>query len=122
MAVDRINERIAYLYEPAHPAILRLLRTVIEAGHEKKIWVGICGEMSADPIFTPVLVGLGMDEISTSPVMIPEIKRIIRSIKYEEAKEIARYVLTLKSGADIANFLKHKYQQIQHQIRKTEGR
>jgi phosphotransferase system enzyme I (PtsI) len=102
--------------------VLRLLKTIVDAGHEKKIWVGICGEMSGDPIFTPVLVGLGMDEISTSPVMVPEIKRIIRSIRYDEAREIANYVLTLKSGADVANFLKHKYQQIQRQTRKAETR
>ncbi len=112
IAVDRINERIAYLYEPAHPAVLRLLKTIIDAGHSKKIWVGICGEMSGDPIFTPVLLGLGMDEISTSPVMVPEIKKIIRSIHYTEAKEIAKYVLTLRTGIEIVNFLKLKYQQI----------
>ena len=112
LAVDRINERIAYLYEPAHPAVLRLLKTVIDAGHSKKIWVGICGEMSGDPIFTPVLLGLGMDEISTSPVMVPEIKKIIRSIAYTEAQEIAKYVLTLHSATEVVNFLKLKYQQI----------
>ena len=112
LAVDRINERIAYLYEPAHPAVLRLLKTVIDAGHSKKIWVGICGEMSGDPIFTPVLLGMGMDEISTSPVMVPEIKKIVRSITYKEAKEIATYVLTLSTGVEVVNFLKLKYQQI----------
>lgn len=112
LAVDRINERIAYLYEPAHPAVLRLLQSVIHTGHEKKIWVGICGEMSGDPIFTPVLVGMGMDEISTSPVMVPEIKKVIRSITFKEAQEIAKYVLTLKTGVEVVNFLKLKYQQI----------
>ncbi len=112
LAVDRINERIAYLYEPAHPAVLRLIKTIIDAGHENGIWVGICGEMSGDPIFTPVLLGMGMDEISTSPVMVPEIKKIVRSITYVEAQEIAKYVLTLKSGQDVVNFLKLKYQQI----------
>jgi phosphotransferase system enzyme I (PtsI) len=112
LAVDRINERIAYLYEPAHPAVLRLLKTIIDAGHSKNIWVGICGEMSGDPIFTPVLLGLGMDEISTSPVMVPEIKKIVRSISYTEAQEIAKYVLTLSTGTEVVNFLKLKYQQI----------
>ncbi len=112
LAVDRINERIAYLYEPAHPAVLRLLKTIIDAGHSKKIWVGICGEMSGDPIFTPVLLGLGMDEISNSPVMVPEIKKIVRSIAYKETQEIANYVLTLKTAAEVVNFLKLKYQQI----------
>ncbi len=112
LAVDRINEKIAYLYEPAHPAVLRLLKSVVDTGHSKNIWVGICGEMAGDPILTPVLVGLGLDEISTSPVMLPEIKKIIRSLSYAEAQEIAKYVLTLKTGVEIVNFLKLKYQQI----------
>lgn len=112
IAVDRINERIAYLYEPTHPAVLRLLKMIVDTGHQHKIWVGICGEMSGDPILTPVLLGLGLDEISTSPVMIPEIKKIIRSLSFEEAKKITEYVLTLKTGAEVVNFLKLKYQQI----------
>ncbi|HTL70693.1 MAG TPA: phosphoenolpyruvate--protein phosphotransferase [Candidatus Eisenbacteria bacterium] len=112
LAVDRINEKIAYLYEPAHPAILRLLQTIIQCGHDKKIWVGICGEMAGDPMLTPVLLGLGFDEISTSPVMLPEIKKIIRSMSYTEAQEITRYVLTLRTGVEVVNFLKLKYQQI----------
>ncbi len=112
LAVDRINEKIAYLYEPAHPAVLRLLKNVVDTGHEKKIWVGICGEMAGDPMLTPVLVGLGLDEISTSPVMLPEIKKIIRSMSYAEAQEITRYVMTLRTGAEVVNYLKMKYQQI----------
>lgn len=112
LAVDRINEKIAYLYEPAHPAVLRLLRTIIETGHSKKIWVGICGEMAGDPILTPVLIGLGLDEISTSPVLIPEIKKIARLITYAEAQEIAQYVLSLRSGAEVMGFLKQKYQSL----------
>ena len=71
LAVDRINEKIAYLYDPAHPAVLRLIKNIIDTGHEKHIWVGICGEMAGDPILTPILLGLGIDEISTSPLMLP---------------------------------------------------
>ena len=112
LAVDRINEKIAYLYEPAHPAVLRLLKMIIETGHSKKIWVGLCGEMSGDPFLTPVLVGLGIDEISTSPVMIPEIKKIIRSITYSEAEDIAKQALNFNTGEEVVNFLKNKYQQI----------
>jgi phosphotransferase system enzyme I (PtsI) len=112
LAVDRINEKIAYLYEPAHPAVLRLLKTVIENGHAKKIWVGICGEMAGDPMLTPVLIGLGIDEISTSPVMLPEIKKIIRSISFTDAQEITQYALTLKTGSEVVTYLKLKYQQI----------
>ncbi|MBI4432758.1 MAG: phosphoenolpyruvate--protein phosphotransferase [Candidatus Omnitrophica bacterium] len=112
LAVDRINEKIAYLYEPAHPAVLRLLKTIIDNGHAKKIWVGLCGEMSGDPVLTPVLVGLGLDEISTSPVMIPEIKKVIRSISYEDAKRIADHALTLRTGVEVVHYLKLKYQNI----------
>ena len=111
LAVDRINEKIAYLYEPAHPAVLRLLKTIIETGHSKKIWVGICGEMAGDPLLTPVLVGLGIDEISTSPVMVPEIKKIVRMMTYKEAEEIAKQVLTFNTGAEVLQFLKTKFQQ-----------
>ncbi len=111
LAVDRINEKIAYLYEPAHPAVLRLLKTIIETGHSKKIWVGICGEMSGDPLLTPVLVGLGIDEISTSPVMIPEIKKIVRSMTFTEAEDIAKQALTFNTGDEVMHFLKNKYQQ-----------
>ncbi len=112
IAVDRINEKIAYLYEPAHPAVLRLLRTIIETGHSNKIWVGMCGEMAGDPILTPVLLGMGLDEISTSPLLLPEIKKIIRSMSYQEAKIIADYVLTLPTGVEIVDFLKTKYVEI----------
>lgn len=112
LAVDRINEKIAYLYEPAHPAVLRLLRTIIDTGHSKNIWVGLCGEMSGDTLLTPVLVGLGLDEISTSPVMLPEIKKIIRSITYEESKYIASHALTLSTGADVIDYLKAKNDEI----------
>ncbi len=112
LAVDRINEKIAYLYEPAHPAILRLIKTIIETGHAKNIWVGMCGEMAGDPILTPVLLGLGLDEISTSPLLLPEIKKIIRSMSYDAAKEIARHVLTLSTGAEVVQYLKSLYTEI----------
>ncbi len=111
LAVDRINEKIAYLYEPAHPAVLRLLKMIIDTGHSKKIWVGICGEMSGDPLLTPVLVGLGIDEISTSPVMVPEIKKIVRSMTFTEAEDIAKHALTFNTGDEVIHFLKTKYQQ-----------
>jgi len=112
IAVDRINEKIAYLYEPAHPAVLRLVKMIIETGHNKKIWVGMCGEMAGDPVLTPVLLGLGLDEISTSPVMLPEIKKIIRSMTYEESKKVAEHVLSLSTGVEVVDFLKKEYEKI----------
>jgi len=112
LAVDRINEKIAYLYEPSHPAVLRLLKNVIETGHSKGIWVGICGEMAGDPMMTPVLLGFGIDEISTSPVMLPEIKKIIRSMSFSDAQEMAKAALTFRTGGEVVNYLKLKYQQL----------
>jgi phosphotransferase system enzyme I (PtsI) len=81
---------------------------IIDTGHSHKIWVGMCGEMAGDPILTPVLLGMGLDEISTSPVLLPEIKKIVRSLTYKEAKTIAEYALTLSTGQEVIDFLKTK--------------
>jgi len=80
LAADRGNERIAYLYENLPPAVIRLIKQIVDAGHQKGAWVGMCGEMASDPIAIMILVGLGLDELSVSPVALPEIKQIIRSI------------------------------------------
>ena len=112
LAVDRINEKIAYLYEPAHPAVLRLIKNVIDTGHAKHIWVGMCGEMSGDPVMTPILLGLGIDEISTSPLMLPEIKKIIRSMTFEESKKIVQHALELPTGQEVIKYLKTKNEEI----------
>jgi len=101
IAVDRENERIAYLYEPFHPGVLRLLKAVIDNAHGCGIPVGMCGEMAADPYAAVVLLGLGLDEFSMSSIAIPEIKRIIRSVTLAEAEELAGSVLEMKSYRDI---------------------
>jgi len=105
LAVDRGNERIASLFDPLHPAVLRLIRETIEAGHRKGIPVAMCGEMSGDPLATLVLLGLGLDEFSMSPIAIPEVKMIVRGIRFEEAKEIANEVMKLGTKAEIRAFL-----------------
>ncbi len=112
LAVDRVNEKIAYLYEPAHPAVLRLIEKVIENGHKAGIWVGICGEMAGDIVMTLVLLGLGLDEFSTSPIAIPEIKRIIRSVTMRQAKEIAQQAITLSTGKEVEAFAKKKLKEL----------
>jgi phosphotransferase system enzyme I (PtsI) len=101
LAVDRGNARISYLYEPMHPSILRLVRNTVEAGHAHGIWVGMCGEVAGDPLYSVLLVGLGLDELSISAYMIPEVKRIIRSITYDEAKSLVRRVMGLATAAEI---------------------
>lgn len=101
LAVDRGNARISYLYEPMHPSILRLVRNTVEAGHAHGIWVGMCGEVAGDPLYSVLLVGLGLDELSISAYMIPEVKRIIRSITYDEAKSLVRRAMGLATAAEI---------------------
>ncbi|MFQ5601379.1 MAG: phosphoenolpyruvate--protein phosphotransferase [Candidatus Krumholzibacteriia bacterium] len=101
LAVDRGNARISYLYEPMHPSVLRLIRNTVEAGHAHGIWVGMCGEVAGDPLYSVLLVGLGLDELSISAYMIPEVKRIIRGITYDEAKTLARKAMGLSTADEI---------------------
>lgn len=112
LAVDRVNEKIAYLYEPTHPAVLRLIKSVIDNGHKAGIWVGMCGEMAGDIVITLVLLGLGLDEFSTSPIAIPEIKRIIRSVTMHQARQIAEEALTLSTGKDVEMFAMKKLKEL----------
>ncbi|RKY41599.1 MAG: phosphoenolpyruvate--protein phosphotransferase [Candidatus Makaraimicrobium thalassicum] len=104
LAVDRVNEKIAYLYEPTHPAVLSLIKMVIDNGHRAKIPVGLCGEMAGDVSLTMILLGLGLDEFSTSPIAVPEVKKIVRSIDYSEAKKIAEEVLTFNTGREVQEY------------------
>ena len=101
LAVDRVNEKIAYLYEPVHPAVLRLIKNVVDAAHENKIWVGMCGEMAGEVAFTPLLVGLGLDEFSAPASAIPQIKKIVRSINYKDAQKLAERALRLSTGKEV---------------------
>lgn len=112
LAIDRMNEKIAYLYEPTHPAILRLIDLVVRNGHMRGIWVGSCGEMSADPAISILLVGLGIDEISASPVVLPKIKKAIRSIYFKDAQEIALRALSFQTGKEVMAFLDSKLNHI----------
>ncbi len=105
LAIDRINEQVAYLYEPLHPAILRTVKNVIDAGHKEGISVGMCGEMAGDPVYAVVLLGLGLDELSMSSVSIPRVKKLLRNINFEDAKMIAENVLTYSSASDIRTYL-----------------
>ena len=101
LAVDRGNSRISHLYQNLHPSIIRSLKTTVEAAHKKKIHVGVCGEMCVDPLSVLVLIGLAIDEFSTSPNMIPEVKRIIRSVTYDECKSLVRRVLRYRTTSEI---------------------
>jgi len=104
LAVDRVNEKIAYLYEPAHPAVLRLIKTIIEAGHAAHRWVGMCGEMAGEPALGLLLLGMGLDEFSTSPVNVPKIKQVVRAVTVAQAQEAAAKALTLTTSKEVEEF------------------
>ena len=101
IAVDRGNERTAYLYQPFHPGVLRLIKMVIDNAHSEGLSVAMCGEMAGDPLASEVLLGLGLDEFSMSAAGIPEVKRIIRSVSLAEAEELAGNVMEMRSAAEI---------------------
>ena len=105
IAVDRGNERVAYLYDPFHPGVLRLIKSVVDAGHAQNIPVSVCGEMAGDPLSGLLLLGLGVDGLSMSPSALPEMKRIIRSVASEDAKVIANHVLSLRTRVEIQSYL-----------------
>jgi len=93
LAIDRGNDRIAHLYEPAHPAVLRLIRLVVEAAKRHQIKVSVCGEMAGDAIYAPLLLGLGIDELSMTPSLLPAVKFLIRNTRFSDARKLAEDVL-----------------------------
>jgi phosphotransferase system enzyme I (PtsI) len=105
LAADRTNPRVAHIYEPLHLAVLRMMRSIIRAAHRRHRPVCLCGEMAADPIYTIILLGLGVDELSMNPVMIPAIKQVIRGVSWAEARELARGVLRERRAKDVQTYL-----------------
>jgi phosphotransferase system enzyme I (PtsI) len=101
LAVDRVNERIAHLYQPTHPAILRLLQHVSRAAHERGIPVAVCGEMAGDVSLVPILVGLGVDELSASPPVLPPVKRLIRGLNRAAAQEMVERAMGMTNAEEI---------------------
>jgi len=101
LAVDRLNEKIAHLYEPTHPAIVRLIKMTVDAARKHGIWAGVCGEMAGDPALTALLLGLGVTELSAAPSVVPQIKFLIRRLKMNEAQSLAEFALQCESGAEI---------------------
>lgn len=103
MAIDRNNERVAYLYRPSSPAILGLIKGVVEAATRHSIWVSVCGQMAGDPQYTPLLVGLGVHELSMSPVSLGSIRRVIRNLKMHEAEAVAQRALACATAEEALN-------------------
>lgn len=101
IAVDRINERIAHLYEPTHPAIIRLIKMVVNAAHAHNLWVGVCGEMAGEISLTPLLVGLGVDELSTGSALVPRVKRAVQSLDVGICLQLVEEVKNMESAEAI---------------------
>ncbi|HEY8488409.1 MAG TPA: putative PEP-binding protein, partial [Thermaerobacter sp.] len=106
LAVDRTSQRVAALYDPLHPAVLRLILEVGRAAEAAGIWAGVCGELGGDPLAAPFLVGAGLHELSMHPRALPEVKRVIRGLRYEEARALADELVTLAGGSEVRRLLR----------------
>jgi len=105
LAIDRSNENVSYLYEPLHPAVLRLVKFVIDAGRNAGIPVSMCGEMASDPLYAIVLLGLGLQNFSMNPSSIPVIKNVLRAVRYKECRRMAELALDKKTAQEIEEFI-----------------
>ncbi len=101
VAIDRTNERVAHLYEPTHPAVVRLLKMVADAAHANDIWVGVCGEMAGEILFTPLLLGLGMDELSAGASIVPRVKSAVQRLTMSECTQLLEEVMLLDTSAAV---------------------
>ena len=101
LAIDRVNERIAHLYEPTHPAVVRTLKHIVDEAHKRGVTVSVCGEMAGDPVFAPLLLGLGVDALSMSPAWLPSVKDLVRALTMADARAVAAEALTLTSPKEI---------------------
>jgi len=106
LAVDRINEHVSYLYEPLHPAVLRIIRWVVRSGHEAGIPVAICGEMAAEPVYAVVLLGLGLDEFSMNPLSIPKVKKVLRMLRFDESRSLVEQLFQFPTASEIECFVR----------------
>jgi phosphoenolpyruvate-protein phosphotransferase (PTS system enzyme I) len=112
LAADRTNENLANLYTPSDPAVLRLIKLVVEAADDQGIDVNVCGEMSGDPLYTMLLLGLGLRQLSVTPQNIPEIKKIIRLMNLDDARRVAAEAMNLETARDVTNYLREQTRRI----------
>lgn len=116
LAVDRGNEKISQLFDHFHPAVLQLIKQIIDAGHQAHIWVGLCGELAADPLAIPLLIGMGIDELSMNPGSIPRAKMVVRAITIPECEEIAKVALRFRTPLEVKRYLHRSIQRKFHGI------
>ena len=112
LAVDRANERVAPLFTAAHPAVLRLIKEVIRAGQRTDVGVALCGEMASQPEYALLLIGMGLRALSMAPPEIPEVKKLVRSITLEKARDVATYVMRFESDKQTVTYLRDQIRQI----------
>jgi phosphoenolpyruvate-protein phosphotransferase (PTS system enzyme I) len=112
LAADRTNEMVASLYSPGDPAVLRLIEHVVQSAEKHHVDVNVCGEMSGEPIYTLLLLGMGLTQLSVTPHNIPEIKKIIRSVSRDEARQVAVEALGLETARDVNNYLREQTRRI----------
>jgi phosphotransferase system enzyme I (PtsI) len=112
LAVDRTNERVANLYNPCHPAVLRLIRDVVRAGRRYNIPVSCCGESAGDPEFTLLLIGLGLRTLSATASSIPHLKRLVRKVSIQQCERIAKKAIGLDSDAAVSAFVRDQARKI----------
>ncbi|MFO0824279.1 MAG: phosphoenolpyruvate--protein phosphotransferase [Gemmataceae bacterium] len=112
LAADRNNENVAHLYNPSDPAVLRLIKKVVEAAEKQQIEVNVCGEMSGEPLYAPLLVGLGLRQLSVTPRKVPELKRVIRQLRLDEAKRLADQALNMDTARQVGSFLRDQLRRI----------
>ncbi len=106
LAIDRVNENVAHLYEPLHPAILRMVKQTADAGRQAAIPVSLCGEMAGEPLYVPILLGFELDSLSMNPLAVPRVKKIIRNANLEECKVYLREVFQLTTASQINEYLR----------------
>ena len=116
IAIDRGNEYVNYLYEPLHPGVLRLIQFTIDAAHNAGIPVSMCGEMAGREIYTPILLGMGIDSLSTNAFAISHIKEMARKLSIEECKGIVSHIFEMKTAADIYEFMSKEIMENAHDI------
>ena len=108
LAIDRVNEHVAYLYEPFHPAVLRIIKTIADAAQKAGISVGVCGEFAGEPEYAMILLGFGINQLSMNAFSILKVKRLIRSISYAQARRICKGILGFATAKEVESYLSSK--------------
>ena len=108
LAIDRINEYVSYLYEPLHPAVLRMIQRTVDAAHANGIEVALCGEMAGEPLYVPILLGLELDELSMNPYSIPRVKKVVRGLDHDYCRELLEEMLAKQSAKEGETLLRRE--------------